>query len=760
VPAMKSRSRFLLKSTALSGLFIAPIGLQAAPGTASQADAVQLEEVTVQGRGETATGQTQGYVARRTATGTKTDTPVIETPQTISTITRQQIQDQAALTVSQALRYEPGVAAETRGGNRTDSVYIRGFGGFGGNASYVQYLDNLRLPKGVSYALPSIDPYLLERIDVLQGPASVLYGQSNPGGLINLVSKRPLDVQRSEVLARFGTDSHFEGGFDITGPVPTISGLSYRLITLGRDADTSVNYSKDQRVFVASMLTFAPDAATTFAIQGLYQRDPNSFQTNWMPALGTLQANPNGKIPYNFFSGDPSYNTFNREQTAISYQFEHRFNDVFAARQNLRFMHLGTNFEALSVLPNSTAFAAAASCGGFSSLCLGRQSTHYVERADNLNVDNELEARFFTGAFRHVALAGVDYQWTNANALYGNGTTTYLNYLRPVYTGISAPALTTSQRQNNTQLGAYGEDQIQYGSWHLQLGVRNDWSDVSALTTTLATGSGAQAINRSSATTWRAGLLYKFDNGLAPFVDYATSFEPTSGTGYGGTAFVPTTGKQIEGGIKYQPDNFPGLFTLTGYDMTQYNVLTTDTVHTSTNTAVTLCSTTTCQAQTGAIRSTGVELSAKTTPLPGLNLIASYAYVDVRVQSSPVVTNGIAVQGKHPVGAPDQTAGFWGDYTIQGGPMRGFGFGGGVRYIGQSYGDTINTTAMRVPSYTLFDAQIHYDLIGLHPRLAGMKAAVNVSNLFDKHYVSACASEYQCFYGTSRTVLGTLTYTW
>jgi iron complex outermembrane receptor protein len=122
--------------------------------------------------------------------------------------------------------------------------------------------------------------------------------------------------------------------------------------------------------------------------------------------------------------------------------------------------------------------------------------------------------------------------------------------------------------------------------------------------------------------------------------------------------------------------------------------------------------------------------------------------------------SGISIQGKKPVGAPADTASVWADYTIQTGALTGFGFGGGVRYIGSSYGDNINSAAMVVPAYTLGDAQVHYDLAGLSPQLKGWKLAVNMTNIFDKTYVSACASATQCFYGNGRSTLGTIRYQW
>ncbi|WP_162275276.1 TonB-dependent siderophore receptor [Labrys sp. WJW] len=716
--------------------------------------AIELDPVIV--NAEKANGPVNGYVAQRSATGTKTNAAIVQTPQSISVVTRQQIEAQGARTVSESLRYEPGVVAETRPGSRFDTTFIRGFGGFGGNANYIQYWDNLRLPKGVSYNVPSIDPYLLERIEILRGPASVLYGQGNPGGLINLVSKMPNASAKNEIQLRTGSHNLAELDFDLNGAVNADGTLLYRVIGVGRKADGGVDYTKDERFLLAPMITWTPDPDTSVTLQATYQRDPDSYQSNWLPALGTLQRNPNGQIPRDFFSGNPAYNSFDRTQATIGYQAQHRFNDTWSVRQNFRYMHAESEFKALSVPGGGSAWASAALCGGVSYLCLARSATHYVENLDAVAVDNQLEANFATGPLEHKLLAGLDFQYLNANATYGNGATTYVNYLNPIYGSITAPTLTTYQKQTRTQIGTYLQDQITFGGWHAILGVRHDWANTSVDTQNLATGALTRGRTRDTAFTWKAGLLYEFDNGLAPYASYSTSFDPTTGTGYGGVAFKPTTGQQYEAGIKYQPPGFKGLITASVFDLTQQNVLTTDTLHTSTNTAVTLCSSTTCQIQTGEVRSRGVEIGGKLTPVDGLNLIASYTYNDVEVTKSNVAN----VQGKVPVGVPRQTAALWADYTFQSGTLANLTVGAGLRYVGSSFGDQTNTHAMRVPSYTLVDASISYDFKDLRPALKGWRASLTGSNLLNKTYVAACASANQCFYGTGRTITGSLSYRW
>ncbi|MGE3149629.1 MAG: TonB-dependent siderophore receptor, partial [Pseudorhodoplanes sp.] len=378
-----------------------------------------------------------------------------------------------------------------------------------------------------------------------------------------------------------------------------------------------------------------------------------------------------------------------------------------------------------------------------------------------LALDNQLEAKFATGWLQHKVLAGVDYQWSTADATYGNGTAltnpVNISYLNPNYGSVREPALTNTINQKRTQLGIYAQDQIRLANWAFVVGVRNDQADATSDTRLLSTGALTNhATPSDSATTWRAGATYLFENGLAPYFSYATSFEPTVGTDYTGQAFAPTTGEQYEAGLKYQPLWINGFFMVSFFDLTQQNVLTPDTAHTAAGFPRCTASGPNCQIQAGEVHSKGVELSAKLTPIAGLNLTASYSHTDIEITRS----TQISVQGKVPVGAPSDAGAFWVDYTFQSGPLAGFGLGGGVRYVGSSYGDNINSAGMVVPAYTLYDAALHYDLAGMSPQLNGWKLALNVTNVFDMQYVSACNSATQCFWGNGRSILGTVRYQW
>ncbi|WP_051356318.1 TonB-dependent siderophore receptor [Azorhizobium doebereinerae] len=747
-------------STCLSSSIIAlaflSLGAPARAETAAKPStegSIPLDTVDVNADGSPAD---QGFVARQARAGTKTEAPLAQTPLAVSVVTREQMDNQGAQTVQEALHYEVGVVSDARPGNRYDTVFIRGFGGFGGNANYIQYWDGLRIFKGLNYAVPGLDPYLLERIDVARGPVSSVYGQGSPGGAIDIISKWPDIAAKNEVFATIGNHGTAETGVDLNGRLNADGSLLYRFVGVGRLDGTDVDAPDSKRVVVAPMIAWQPNESTRLRVQLTYENDPSSYYSMWLPALGTLQVNPSGQIPRDFYANNPSFGGFTREQTTLAYQFEHSIDNVWTVRQNFRYIWLDTDFEALSVPASGSAWAAASACGGYSYRCLALSASRYVESVSGGALDNQAIAKFSTGPLDHKLLLGADLQRYDASSLYGTGATSYVNVQAPVWSVVASPSLNTQQDASRMQVGGYAQDQINYGDWHALLGVREDYVHSETTTTALTSRTQTSFTNDDSAFTYRAGLLYQFRNGIAPYVSYATSFDPAMGTGYGGTPFLPTTGQSFEAGVKYQPTLFNGLFTVSYFDITQQNVLTTDTQHTSTNTAVTLCSAATCQTQTGEINSRGIEVSGKAEILPKMNLTLAYAYTDAEVTKS----NVSGVQGKVPVGVPQNAASAWLDYTWVNGWAKGVTLGGGARYVGETYGDQTNTAAMVVPERVLFDAAVHYDFGGTPGKGDGWRASVTATNLTDKYYVSACASANQCFVGTGRTVLGTLAYHW
>jgi iron complex outermembrane recepter protein len=677
-----------------------------------------------QGVVERGNGPINGYVAGRSLAGTKTDTPLLATPQAISVVGRDQIADQGSQSLVEALRYTAGVSVNTNPNDtRFDSIVIRGF-------QPVLYLDGMQLPYGVQlFGRPKIDPFMLERVEVLKGPSSSLYGQVAPGGLVNLVSLLPSATPTR--MVEFQANSYGMGqvGFDVGGPADAKGDLLYRITGLVHDGGTQIDFVNDFRGVISPSFTWKPDLDTTWTFLGSYQRDVTGVEIQFLPAQGTLLANPNGVVPINKFVGEPGYNQFSRTQYWAGYQFEHRADDTWTLRQNLRYAAVDTDVKAVI------------GTGLQSNLqTLNRAAFDVPENATAFTLDNQAEARFSTGPLSHVALFGLDYRHSTSEFSQYFGAAPSINLFNTVYGApITPPPLLSHTGQTQDQLGLYTQDQIALGGWRLTLSGRHDWVE----TDTLNYIAASRQNQDDQAFSGRAGLNYVFDSGVSPYIAYAKSFQPTLGVSSTGTPFVPTTGEQYETGVKYQPVGTNMMFTAALFDITQQNVLTPD-----------LTGIPGSQVQTGEARSRGGELEATASLTSGFKLAASYTYTDTDVTKS----NTPSQLGKHLITVPLNQAALWGDYTFRNGQFAGFGFGAGVRYIGDSYGDAANT--ILIPDYTLFDLAVHYDLVNLDPRLRGAKVAINANNVFNKTYVSTCAGLTQCYYGPGRVVTGSLRYSW
>ena len=681
-------------------------------------------------RQESAWGPVQGYVATRSGTATKTDTPLIETPAAVSVVTQDQIKAQGAQSISQAVRYTAGARVEPTGADaRTDAVFVRGF-------LADQYLDSLRLMNFGIFAYPIIEPFNLERVEVLHGPASILYGQASPGGVVDMVSKRPTLEPLREVFVSTGSYNRMQAGVDLSGPIDPNKEFLYRFTASGFDVGSQVDHTGYQRLSIAPSFTWRPTNDTTFTVLATYQRDPKAgFYNQLLPlGVGTITPFQGRFIPTSFYSGEPNFDKTDRTFGSIGYLFEHRFHDGLTMRQNLRYMDVKTDFAVVS--PNGSQL---------NPTTLARGAFTTLENIRSLALDNQLEAKFATAPLRHTVLAGIDYRNAHDSALNGMRTVVpAINAFNPVYgVTISPVPLTTDNQQQIDQVGGYVQDQIKLGNWVALLGMREDLATSQTDSFSYATGVTTPTSKSDTANSKRAALLYKFDNGVAPYVQYTESFQPTAGTTFSGVPFKPTTGTQEEVGIKYQP-NAKSLFTVAAYNLTQQNVLTADPDPTHGPTA---------RVQTGEIRSRGIEFEAKTEINRELSVLASYAYLDNVVTQ----TNTAAQLGKRPVGFAAHTASAWADYTFHGGALDGFGLAAGVRYIGESPGNTTNT--FYVPAVTLVDAALHYDFASLGPAYKGYLLQINATNLFDKTYVTFC-QDIGCYYGLRRSVIATLRYRW
>ncbi|AYG43117.1 TonB-dependent siderophore receptor [Pseudomonas sp. Leaf58] len=670
---------------------------------------------------ESAWGASSGYVATRTAAGTKTDTPIVETPRSMTVITRQQLDDRQVLNLNDALRYTAGVQSSGYGSDsRADWLRVRGF-------EPTQFLDGLPLPKG-SFANPKVDPWNLERITVLRGPASSVYGQTPPGGMLDMVSRRPQLERAHQVEAQVGSNEHQQINFDSTGKIDDEGTFLYRVSGVVRDSNSPIDHIPDKRYNIAPSLTWNIDDDTKLTFISQYTRDDTGITGQFLPLQGTKLGSPAGKISHHKNLGEPDWDFYDRTYYALGYAFEHRLNDTWQFRQNLRYTKNDLSFQAVQVATVNSVDADGN---------VNRESGIVNEDISQFAVDNNFQADFQTGDISHTVLLGLDHQRSNTNYqwLYGMGVPP-INVNRPVYgadlSNVTYFAMQDFQ-QKTYQTGAYVQDQMSLDNWRLTLGGREDWIHTG---TVFHNSNDATNTLRDKAFSGNLGLSYVFDNGITPYFSYTESFQPAGGANVNSTeSFKPTEGRQYEVGVKYQPVGTDTLLTAAVYDLKQNNVNVTEGSITR---------------QVGELQVRGLELEAATHVTENLKAIASYTYTDTEILKGDDKGNRMAL-------IPRQQATLWADYTWNNGPLDGFGIGGGVRYVGDTYGNTTNTELGHVSSYTVYDASVHYDLGRLDKSMKGLTVAVEAKNLFNKDYLANCDG-YWCYYGDERNVVASVNY--
>ncbi|WP_427185450.1 TonB-dependent siderophore receptor [Bordetella bronchialis] len=665
---------------------------------------------TVQVQARPLAGDADALVARQTTTGTKTETDLLSNPQSVSVITQRDMRDRNSASVVQALQYTPGVQINNYGGNeiRNDWIVLRGFdaklgGDYRDGLSQMPY-DQIR---------PRLPAYALESIEVLRGPSSSLYGQASAGGLVNRTTKRPTEEPMGEVALELGSYDHRQAYLDLGGPIGAGGTSLYRLTATARESGTQDEYSsghryRDNLAYVAPAYTWR-SADTRITVLLHYQHDRNDGESR-------------SYYPWRTLVGDYAYDGYDRDVASAGYQFEHRFNRVWTARQNLRYQHGDMTLRNLYPLALQAD---------------GRTLSRYLvdarEAMHGLAVDNQLEGRFDDGlGLSHTLLLGVDYRRVQGWQTYKQGPAPDLDLDDPVY-GLALPlpgtlATFLDLKQTSTQWGVYAQDQIRHGDWTLTLSGRHDSVDDQTIDHLRQT----RTEQRDHAFTGRAGLSYEAVPGVSPYVSYATSFMPQLGVDYAGTPFTPAKAQQVEAGIKIQPPDADAIYTLAAFDLRQRDGLTPDPSHDG------------FSVQSAETRSRGVELQAKASFARGWDVLAAYTYNDVTNTRS-----NDGGQGKTPIVTPRHMASLWLQHRFAGGHARGWRAALGLRYVGTTWVDVQNT--MKNAPATLLDASVGYET-------GAWRFSVDVTNVMNKETVVCRNDRLNCRYGIDRTVMATAAY--
>ena len=719
---------------------------------------------------EASIGPGVGYVATYTDAGTKTDTPITQIPNSVYVITKQQILDQQAQTVAEVLRYMPGVYAERLGtssigsaaggnANGTGSIMMRGF-------ASTQYVDGL-----VGGSLAAGETAFVERVEALNGPASVLYGQVGPGGLIATQLKQPGETPIRNVSVGFGNWGRYEATFDVGDKITKSGNLKYRIAGIGVTQGSQTDYLNYKRVGVLPSIKWDIDEKTSLTLIGQYLYAPSEAQGSGYPGVGTLVPGKYGYLPRSRFLGDPSLNENGQKTASFEYQFQHKFNKFLEFQQTFRYEDSSTNIKQTylfgSLQENQT---------------INRRAWHQASSHATVALDSRLVGHVNTGGVQQTLVAGMDFRRVDLtqNITYDVNGTKPINIWDPVYYitypnfSLSSPDNIRIQNMRDVQYqsGVYFQGQIKWKKLSVILGGRQDWyNDAGPFIigdNFLTSGHGvitkpyveSDDKYSSSKFTWRAGFTYNLDFGLTPYFSYSTSFLPQTGSvQYNGQAAKPLNGRQFEAGLKYLVPNTNILLTAAAYDIKENHYQITDTEHPGYN------------ADAGTVTSKGVELSAHANVTKDIRLTASYSFNETRAtKSNNKVTlrdmdgtnlGTISEQGRYIAGIPRNMVNMFVDYTLPRQIFHGLGVNFGIRYIGSTYAD--NANSYKVPDYLLFDVGAHYDFENASPMLKGLRTQLAISNLANTRYVTSCSSGMAggtCYYGQAQRIYGNISYSW
>ena len=658
---------------------------------------------------------------------TKTNTPIVELARTISIETALDLKQKGVLNLSQSATYMAGVTGESYGyATRIDSISSRGL-------SIPRYRDSIQELFG-SYNSTRAEIYTMEQVELLKGPASVLYGQGSPGGIMNYVSKTPKLGKGSEVVLSYGSFDRAQVGVDVNGSLSEDDKWMGRFVGIYRNADSQVDYvSDDTQVFMPS-LSFMPSDDTTLTLIGLFQDTDSDTAAQFIPVEGTLLPLADGTyLPdQDVYAGEPGFNKFDTKSNQVTLLGEHLINDT----TSLSFTALWRDGEADYHQAWATFTGGTRYLNAYVGAPVAPTDT-FVPRtfyqADNTFNQHAFDIRvnkgFVTGAFEHELLAGVQYQHvkTDANSAYyaGGGVLQgdfryILDLANPEYTGAPEQAIfdaiyNDAPEQTVTDTGLYLSDQISYENWRVTLGLRHDRVDND-------TGVTEQDDTQTS---YSAGILYRFDNGISPYLSYAESFETVVGLDNNNNQLKPEQGRQYEAGIKYELSSVPGFITLAYYDIEVSNLPNPNGLPDE------------AAQQQGVTTIEGIELEGRV----DFGQITAQFAASVLDAEDP---NGFSLSAQ-----PDSNASLWVNYSPL--ELEALTVGAGIRYVGESVSEN-GIIRYDTPSYTLGDLMVSYELAD------NLNLQLNVRNVTDKKYLTSCLFRGDCFPGVRRTVNASLTY--
>lgn len=652
-----------------------------------------------------------GLVPLSSAIATKTDTPIERIPQAVSIVTQESLEQRRPQNLEHAVAYAPGVVAAPWGQDaRFPEFLIRGFD----IGTYGVYRDGLP-QKVIGFSGFAIEPFSLEGIDVLKGPNAVLYGETDPGGIVNAVSKRPtFDPLRSAFVA-YGPFDTWQGGLDVGGPLGEDGTLAWRLTGLYRDGETGSANSYNDRQFIAPAVTWRPDAATEITVLTNLQKD-KVIPALALPVVGEDYPADVGALPDWMRRTNPEDSYYKADIASAGYLASHEVSPTLTLRQQARFSRQETDYREFYF-------------NGMSSETEMNYADFSVdETATTAAVDTQAQIDFDVAGRTSTLLLGLDYSRAEADSSYGYDDSYTISITDPdVSFDRTAPGIFYDGVQTVEQYGLYAHNQTSLTDrLFASFGLRQTWVE-NRFDDHIGTDDSKQDDRKL---VWDLGATYDLDHGVTPYASYATGFVVNTGAEFDGELYQPTEAEQYEVGVRWRPGTFNALFSAALYQIDKTNVLTTDPDHNG------------FWVQTGEVRHRGLELEANVSLTEGFSAVAGYSFIDAEITSS-----NDGDEGNRPALVPEHEASLWTNYAFQSDKLAGLSMGAGVRYVGASYGDSTNTR--ETPAYTLLDAALRY-------RRGAVEGAINVTNLFDKSYYAICRPGGGCAPGDERQVILTL----
>ncbi|MBS4019242.1 MAG: TonB-dependent siderophore receptor [Dechloromonas sp.] len=679
------------------------------PGLWAQEGERQLSEISVVGRSEG-----QAYYLEESGVA-RSETPLRELPQSVRVIPRQLIDDIGAVRLEEAYDYVSGVTRQNSFGGLWDNFAIRGFAGnentgpnflrngFAGNRGF-------NAPRDMAN---------VERIEVLKGPSAALYGASEPGGILNVVTKKPQFKAGNSLEVYVGSYDSYRTSFDTTGPLA--DNLAYRLNVAVEDKGSFRDHIDSERYLVAPSFTWvlSPNTLVNYDLELLRHKAPLD---RGVVAVGGRT----GSISRETFLGEPGDGDITIDNKTHQLTLEHEFSSDWKAKAGLAYRTTSFDGYSTEASPRTAGVVRWTTAG---TPIIERERRFRDYDSNDLSFQGEVHGKFATGTLKHEVMAGLDSYRFELDQLMtrGRSTTTYgIDINNPVYgqtpLALDTTPVNTLEKQYGT--GVFLQDQIHLAEdWRLLLGLRHDRfrQDLKNRSTSTV------AKQERKATTPRVGLTWLLSPSVSIYALASESFRPNTGGDVNGGAFAPEEGRAKEVGIKYESTDKRYGGTLSFFDIDKKNVLTNDLNNSGFSIAA------------GEARSRGMEIDVSGQLTTKVRVTANYAYTDAEITKD----NNAALVGARLLNVPKHSGSILAMYEAGFKDGR-YGFGGGATYVGKRSGNALDT--FELPAYTTARLMTYWK------PSQNLRFSLDVENLFDKTYYASSYDVYWVTPGTPRTL--------